>query len=186
MRIDREFYAKFEDVVRTNDFIAASVEAGQWDRVIDYVNQEVFDKPTGHYSLEKLRKAAGVDRRLTLREILEKIFGLIPRFKSKDELLEGEFSKFVADRRSEEAEANPRHQDLLQGLRHKRRHPPHHRVRGTHRPRHQPRVLHPGFQGRPREIPHPHPGIHQGLRQPEPLRRVNAEARSQSRRLSSR
>jgi len=34
-----------------------------------------------------------VDRRLTLREILEKIFGLIPRFKSKDELLEEEFSK---------------------------------------------------------------------------------------------
>ncbi len=107
MRIDREFYAKFEDVVRENDFIAASVEAGQWDRVIDYVNKEVFDKPTEYYSLEKLRKAAGVDRRLTLREILEKIFGLIPRFKSKDELLEEEFSKFVADQKPEEAEALP-------------------------------------------------------------------------------
>jgi type I restriction enzyme, R subunit len=107
MRIDREFYAKFEDVVRENDFIANSVEAGQWDRVIDYVNKEVFEKPTEYYSLDKLRKAAGVDRRLTLREILEKIFGLIPRFKSKDELLEEEFSKFVADRKPEEAEAIP-------------------------------------------------------------------------------
>ena len=107
MRIDREFYAKFEDVVRENDFIAASVEAGQWDRVIDYVNKEVFDKPSEYYSLDKLRKAAGVDRRLTLREILEKIFGLIPRFKSKDEMLEEEFSKFVADRKPEEAEAIP-------------------------------------------------------------------------------
>jgi type I restriction enzyme R subunit len=107
MRIDREFYAKFEDVVRENDFIAASVEAGQWDRVIDYVNKEVFDKPTEYYSLDKLRKAAGVDRRLTLREILEKIFGLIPRFKSKDDLLEEEFSKFVADQKPDEAEAIP-------------------------------------------------------------------------------
>lgn len=107
MRIDREFYAKFENVVRGNDFIAASVEAGQWDRVIDYVNKEVFDKPSEFYSLDKLRKAAGVDRRLTLREILEKIFGLIPRFKSKDDLLEEEFSKFVADRKPEEAEAIP-------------------------------------------------------------------------------
>ncbi len=105
MRIDREFYAKFEDVVRENDFIAASVEAGQWDRVIDYVNKEVFEKPSEFYSLDKLRKAAGVDRRLTLREILEKIFGLIPRFKSKDELLEEEFSKFVADYKPDEAEA---------------------------------------------------------------------------------
>ncbi|MDD5198194.1 MAG: DEAD/DEAH box helicase family protein [Terrimicrobiaceae bacterium] len=107
MRIDREFYAKFEDVVRENDFIAASVEAGQWDRVIDYVNKEVFDKPSEYYSLDKLRKAAGVDRRLTLREILEKIFGLIPRFKSKDEMLEEEFSKFVADQKPDEAEAIP-------------------------------------------------------------------------------
>jgi len=107
MRIDREFYAKFEDIVRENDFIAASIEAGQWDRVIDYVNKEVFDKPSEYYSLDKLRKAAGVDRRLTLREILEKIFGLIPRFKSKDDLLEEEFSKFVADRKPEEAEAIP-------------------------------------------------------------------------------
>ena len=60
-----------------------------------------------YYTLEKLRKAAAVDRRLTLREILEKIFGLIPRFKSKDELLEEEFSKFVADAKPEEATAIP-------------------------------------------------------------------------------
>ena len=107
MKIDRMFYEKFEDTVRENDFIAASVEAGQWDRVIDYVNKEVFEKPTEFYTLEKLRKAAAVDRRLTLREILEKIFGLIPRFKSKDELLEEEFSKFVADYKPDEAEAIP-------------------------------------------------------------------------------
>ena len=107
MKIDRMFYEKFEDTVRGNDFIAASVEAGQWDRVIDYVNREVFEKPTEFYTLDKLRKAAAVDRRLTLREILEKIFGLIPRFKSKDELLEEEFAKFVADYKPSEAEAIP-------------------------------------------------------------------------------
>jgi|688.fasta_scaffold23487_7 type I restriction enzyme R subunit len=107
MKIDREFYAKFEDVVRENDFIAKSVEAGQWDRVIDYVNNELFDKPDEYYSLDKLRKAAAVDRRLGLREILEKIFGLIPRFKTKDELLEEEFSKFVADYKPDEVESIP-------------------------------------------------------------------------------
>ncbi len=48
-----------------------------------------------------------MDRRLTLREILEKVFGLIPRFKSRDELLEEEFSKFVADYKPEEAAAIP-------------------------------------------------------------------------------
>lgn len=107
MKIDRMFFERFEDSVRENETIAKAVEAGQWDRVIDYVNREVFDKPEEYYTLDKLRRAASVDRRLTLREILEKVFGLIPRFKSKDELLEEEFSKFVADYKPEEAAAIP-------------------------------------------------------------------------------
>ena len=105
MKIDRMFYEKFEDAVRENKAIADAVEAGQWDRVIDYINREVFDKPEEYYNLDKLRKAAAVDRRLGLREILEKIFGLIPRFKSKDELLEEEFAKFVADYKPDKADA---------------------------------------------------------------------------------
>ena len=74
---------------------------------MDYVNREVFDKPEDYYSLDKLRKAASVDRRLTLREILENIFDLIPAFKSKDELLEEEFNKFVADHKPEDSDSIP-------------------------------------------------------------------------------
>ena len=107
MKIDRMFFEKFEETVRENKIIAGAIDAGQWDRVIDYVNREVFDKPDEYYNLDKLRKAAAVDRRLTLREILEKIFGLIPRFKSKDELLEEEFAKFVSDYKPDEAESIP-------------------------------------------------------------------------------
>jgi type I restriction enzyme R subunit len=107
MKIDRMFYQKFEDTIRENATVVEAIEAGQWDRVIDYVNNEVFDKPNDFFTLDKLRKAAAVDRRLGLREILEKVFGLIPRFKSKDELLEEEFSKFVADYKPTEAEAIP-------------------------------------------------------------------------------
>ena len=106
-KIDRMFFEKFEDEVRGNDFIAASVEAGQWDRVIDYVNKEYFVKRSDQYSLEKLRRSAKVDRRITVREILEKIFGLIPGFKSKDDLLEEEFSKFITDYKPEEVDAIP-------------------------------------------------------------------------------
>ena len=97
MRIDRMFFDRFTDTVRQDETIVQAIEAGQWDRVIDYVNREVFNKPEEYYTLDKLRKAAAVDRRLTLREILEKVFDIIPRFKSKDELLEEEFTKFVAD-----------------------------------------------------------------------------------------
>ncbi|MBX2997787.1 MAG: DEAD/DEAH box helicase family protein [Caldilineaceae bacterium] len=107
MKIDRMFFEKFGETVRQDETIAQAVEAGQWDRVIDYVNREVLNKPNEYYTLDKLRKAASVDRRLTIREILEKVFGLIPRFKSKDELLEEEFDKFVASEKPDEAEAMP-------------------------------------------------------------------------------
>ncbi|MCY4081653.1 MAG: DEAD/DEAH box helicase family protein [Caldilineaceae bacterium] len=102
MKIDRMLFEKFADTVRADGTIAEAVEAGQWDRVIDYVNREVMEKPEEYYTLAKLRKAAAVDRRLTLREILEKVFDIIPRFKSKDELLEEEFAKFVAGNQPEE------------------------------------------------------------------------------------
>ncbi len=105
MRVDRMFFDRFADEVREDDFIAQAVEAGQWDRAIDYVNREVFDKPEEYYTLAKLRQAAAVDRRVSLREILEKVFDLIPRFKSRDELLEEEFAKFVADHKPNEAES---------------------------------------------------------------------------------
>ena len=101
------FFDKFEKAVKGNNFIVASIKAGEWDRVIDHINEEVFDKPEEYYTLDKLRKAADVDRHLALREILEKIFDIIPDFKSKDELLEEEFSKFVADYKPNEAEAIP-------------------------------------------------------------------------------
>lgn len=107
MKIDRMFFDRFAETVRENETIAKAVQAGQWDRVIDYVNREVFNKPEEYYNLNKLCNAADVDRRLTLREILEKVFDLIPRFKSKDELLEEEFAKFVADHKPDEAKAIP-------------------------------------------------------------------------------
>jgi type I restriction enzyme R subunit len=107
MKVDRMFFERFEDRVKEDPVIVAHVEAGDWDKVIDYVNTELIAKPEEPYSLDKLRQAAAVDRRLTLREILEKVFGVIPRFKSKDELLEEEFAKFVADRKPDDVQALP-------------------------------------------------------------------------------
>ena len=107
MKIDRMLFDRFADTVRANETVSKAVEAGNWDLIIDYVNREVFDQPGDHYTLEKLRKAASVDRRISLREILEKVFDLIPEFKSKDELLEEEFSKFVAGHQPEDVQAIP-------------------------------------------------------------------------------
>ena len=107
MKIDRMFFDRFADTVRQDETITSAVESGQWDNVINYINRKVFNQPEEYYTLDKLRKAAAVDRRLTLREILEKIFNLIPSFKSKNELLEEEFSKFIADHKPDQSKTIP-------------------------------------------------------------------------------
>ena len=107
MKVDRMLFERFGETVRGDAAIAAAVENGEWERVLDHVNREVFDKPEDYYNLDKLRRAVDADRRLTLREILEKIFDLIPEFKSKGDLLEEEFAKFLADYEPEEASAIP-------------------------------------------------------------------------------
>ena len=105
MKIDRMLFDRFADTVRTDGVVKKAVESGNWELVLDYVNREVFDKPEDYYTLDKLRKAAAVDRRLTLREILERVFDLIPAFKSRDELLEEEFNKFVADHKPQDSDS---------------------------------------------------------------------------------
>ena len=96
MRVDRELFGNFTQTIKEDDFVTQKVEEGDFKAIEDYIREKIFDKPEEFYNLEKLRKAAQVDRRLTLREIIERIFDLIPGFKSKDELLEEEFSKFVS------------------------------------------------------------------------------------------
>jgi type I restriction enzyme R subunit len=106
MRIDRMFFEKFEDKAKADPHLRQMVEDGHADLAAEYVENQLFNRPNEFFTLEKLRKAAGVDRRLTLREILEKVFGLIPAFKSKDELLEDEFQKFLLDVQPDEDEAD--------------------------------------------------------------------------------
>jgi len=96
MKIDRMFFEKFQERIQNDPVVADHVQEGLWDVVIDYVGKEIMNKPEEFYTLEKLRKAVNVDRRISLREIIERIFDLIPYFKSKDELLEEEFEKFLS------------------------------------------------------------------------------------------
>ncbi len=96
MKIDRMLFQKFEDRVKMDDIIKKNVELGNWEHVISHIQQEIFDKPEEYFNLEKLRKAAKIDRKISIREVVEKIFGIIPKFKSKDELLEEEFDKFIS------------------------------------------------------------------------------------------
>lgn len=104
MRVDRELFQKFEDMARADPALVAMVEQQNWEAAVRRVMDHLFDKPDEFFTLDKLRRAAGLDRRLTVREIIEKAFGHIPRFKSKDELIDDEFQKFLLDQKPEQAD----------------------------------------------------------------------------------
>jgi len=96
MKIDRMLFKKFEDRIVMDDIIKKNVELGNWEEVVSHIQNEIFDKPEAYFNLDKLRKAAKIDRKISIREVVEKIFGIIPKFKTKDELLEEEFDKFIS------------------------------------------------------------------------------------------
>ncbi|MCX6326567.1 MAG: DEAD/DEAH box helicase family protein [Bacteroidia bacterium] len=97
MKVDRMFFDRFGEKVKKDEVVLQSLEEGNWDKLLDHINREILNKPEDFYTIEKLRKSIKSDRRVTMREIIEYIFGLIPVIKSKEELLDEEFNKFIAD-----------------------------------------------------------------------------------------
>lgn len=94
MKIDRMYFDKFEDTIKNDNEVKKMMEQKDIEAVENYIMKNIFEKAEEYYNLEKLRMGAKIDRKLTLKEVIEKIFGIIPYFKSKDELLEDEFEKF--------------------------------------------------------------------------------------------
>lgn len=96
MKIDRMLFRNFEKRIMMDDIIKKNVELGNWEQVVSHIQNEILDKPNEYFNIEKLRKAAKIDRKVSIRELVEKIFGIIPKFKSKDEMLDEEFDKFIS------------------------------------------------------------------------------------------
>jgi type I restriction enzyme R subunit len=94
MKVDWKFYEKFEQTIIEHPIIKEQYEAGKWDELLKYIEKNVFNKPEDYFTLDSLRKAINIDRRIGLKEIIEKILTPDPNFKTKDELLNEEFDKF--------------------------------------------------------------------------------------------
>ncbi len=94
MRVDRMYFQKFEEQIKKDDFAVQKAETGDLEAIVKHIEEHVFDKPQEYFNLDKLRKSLNIDRRVSLREIVEVIFGLKTYFKTKDELLDEEFDKF--------------------------------------------------------------------------------------------
>lgn len=98
MKIDRMFFDKFEQEVKDDDVAKEQYEQGNYGAVQKYLEQHIMNRPAEYYSWEKIKRSIGIDRRVTVKEILDKIFGAIPAFKSKRELIEDEFETYILTR----------------------------------------------------------------------------------------
>jgi type I restriction enzyme R subunit len=99
MKVDRMFFDKFEDKATTHEDVKRFMQEGNARAAAEIVRREIFDQPFEYFNMEKLRKALRIDWRIDLTELLDYIFTSSKerRLPAKQELLEEEFSKFVAD-----------------------------------------------------------------------------------------
>lgn len=96
MKIDRKLFEKAQRELQADSALKSAVEDERWDKAIQIVRERYEDKPELYLNLEKIRQSENLDRRLTWREFLERVFGLIDGFKTKAEKLEEECQKFIA------------------------------------------------------------------------------------------
>lgn len=102
MRIDRELYTSwFEKTVKehfnNSEEFKEAVNNRNYDEMENYVRSNIFDKPDNYYDIIKLREwyKEKTDRMLWLWEILDLIFWKIDHFKTKDDIAQEEFDKFI-------------------------------------------------------------------------------------------
>lgn len=93
MRIDRDLYPTFKKKIAENKTIQDLVKDQNFEDAEIYLKENILDKPQEFFTLDKLRKSLGLDRNLTVSELLLHALGHIDKIKSKKECLDEEFDK---------------------------------------------------------------------------------------------
>jgi len=96
MKVDRKLFEKAREELQKDIEVKSAVKNEQWDKAVQIMRDKYEDKPQLFLNLEKIRKSENLDRRISWREFLERVFGFIDVFKSKDEKLEEECEKFIS------------------------------------------------------------------------------------------
>lgn len=101
MKIDRQLFQQAKETISADMDIKTAVENEQWEIAVETLREKYEDKPNLYLTLEKIRASENLDRRLSWREVLERVFGLIDRFATKDEKLNAEIETFITTRNPE-------------------------------------------------------------------------------------
>lgn len=94
MKIDRELYPSFQKTIMGNPTIKDFVRKGDFEKAAAYLEKKVFNKPKEFYTLKKLGRALGLDRKLTVQDLLLYVFGHITHIPSKRECMDEELDRF--------------------------------------------------------------------------------------------
>ncbi|MBI3413797.1 MAG: DEAD/DEAH box helicase family protein [Verrucomicrobia bacterium] len=101
MRIDREMYRErfaqqASEAVASDAVLRQAYDDEDWPAVEERVRRLLFEKPQEFWNLPKLQEIYKSDRLPSLREILARVFGLIPEIPTRSQLADEAFERFVA------------------------------------------------------------------------------------------
>jgi type I restriction enzyme, R subunit len=94
MRIDREMFRKFKEDLQSDQKFTTLYNNNR-DEALEYLKNNVFDKPNHFMNLEKIRRFFKLDRKLTLGEALDIVMDKIEKPKSKAEIIHDKFNDAV-------------------------------------------------------------------------------------------
>ena len=101
MRIDREMYRdrfahQANEAVASDAILRDAFDSEDWPAVEERIRRLLFEKPEEFWDLPKLQEVYKTDRSPSLREILAKIFGVIPAIPTREQLADEAYDRFVA------------------------------------------------------------------------------------------
>ena len=94
MRVDRNLYRSFKVIIGEDKALRDFVNQRNFIAAEAHLTDKVWNKPEEFFTLEKIRKSIGLDRRLAIDELLLHVFGFINHIPSQKECLEDEFDRF--------------------------------------------------------------------------------------------
>jgi type I restriction enzyme R subunit len=95
MKVDRKFFSSFSEKVNVDPNIQIYIRNQDVEGLIDYLQRDIFNKPIEFFTLEKIERALGLKRHLTIREVAHNIITGHEEYKTKEEILNDEFENFV-------------------------------------------------------------------------------------------
>jgi type I restriction enzyme R subunit len=100
MRIDREMYRdrfahQANEAVASDAMLRDAFDAEDWPAVEERIRRLLFEKPEEFWNLPRLQQIYKTDRSPSLREILAKIFGVIPGIATREQLADEAYERFV-------------------------------------------------------------------------------------------